>query len=169
MMNLFSNEGKIIMTNSVPMSQSRTIQTHLVLPPDTNHHETIFGGRVLSYIDEIGAITAMKHCNMPVVTASIDSVDFLSSARVGDVLEMEAIVSSTGRTSMEVYVRVQSKNLLTGETKLTTESFLTFVAVEDGKPMPVPGIRPETESEQRLFDSGPARREHRKQRIQMKL
>jgi acyl-CoA hydrolase len=132
MMNLFSNEGKIIMTNSVPMSQSRTIQTHLVLPPDTNHHETIFGGRVLSYIDEIGAITAMKHCNMPVVTASIDSVDFLSSARVGDVLEMEAIVSSTGRTSMEVYVRVQSKNLLTGETKLTTESFLTFVAVEDG-------------------------------------
>ncbi|MBW9235676.1 acyl-CoA thioesterase, partial [Leptospira santarosai] len=73
----------------------RTIQTHLVLPPDTNHHETIFGGRVLSYIDEIGAITAMKHCNMPVVTASIDSVDFLSSARVGDVLEMEAIVSST--------------------------------------------------------------------------
>lgn len=168
MMRIFVNEGERIMTNTVPMSQSRTIQTHLVLPPDTNHHETIFGGRVLSYIDEIGAITAMKHCNMPVVTASIDSVDFLSSARVGDVLEMEAIVTSTGRTSMEVYVRVQSMNLLTGETKLTTESFLTFVAIVEGKPMLVPGIVPETEDEQRLFESGPARREHRKQRIQMK-
>lgn len=157
------------MINKVPMSQSRTIQTHLVLPPDTNHHQTIFGGRVLSYIDEIGAITAMKHCKMPVVTASIDSVDFVSSARVGDVLEMEAVVSFTGRTSMEVYVRVQSMNLLTGETKLTTESFLTFVAVEDGKPMPVPGIIPESENEKLLFETGPARREHRKQRIQMKL
>ena len=70
---------------------------------------------------------------------------------------------------MEVYVRVESKNLLTGETRLTTESFLTFVAVENGQPMPVPGIVPETEREKLLFESGPARREHRKQRIQMKL
>ncbi len=157
------------MTNRIPMSDSRTIQTHLVLPPDTNHHDTIFGGKVLSYIDEIAAITAMKHCKSGVVTASIDSVDFLSSARVGDVLELEAVVSSTGRTSMEIYVRVQSMNLITGETKLTTESFLTFVAIdESGKPIPVPGISPKTDSEKRLFESGPARREHRKQRIQMK-
>lgn len=157
------------MTNTIPMSNSRTIQTHLVLPPDTNHHETIFGGKVLSYIDEIAAITAMKHCKSGVVTASIDSVDFLSSARVGDVLELQAVVSSTGRTSMEIYVRVQSMNLITGETKLTTESFLTFVAIDEaGKPIPVPGISPETESETRLFESGPARREHRKQRIKMK-
>ncbi|MDX1807349.1 MAG: acyl-CoA thioesterase [Paenisporosarcina sp.] len=157
------------MTNTIPMSHSRTIQTHLVLPPDTNHHETIFGGKVLSYIDEIAAITAMKHCKSGVVTASIDSVDFLSSARVGDVLELEAVVSSTGRTSMEIYVRVQSMNLLTGETKLTTESFLTFVAIDEaGKPIPVLGITPETDYETRLFESGPARREHRKQRIKMK-
>mgnify|MGYP002062259895 len=157
------------MTNTIPMSDSRTIQTHLVLPPDTNHHETIFGGKVLSYIDEIAAITAMKHCKSGVVTASIDSVDFLSSARVGDVLELEAVVSSTGRTSMEIYVRVQSMNLITGETKLTTESFLTFVAIDEtGKPIPVPGISPDTESETRLFESGPARREHRKSRIKMK-
>lgn len=157
------------MTNTIPMSHSRTIQSHLVLPPDTNHHETIFGGKVLSYIDEIAAITAMKHCKSGVVTASIDSVDFLSSARVGDVLELEAVVSSTGRTSMEIYVRVQSMDLITGKTKLTTESFLTFVAIDEtGKPIPVPGITSETELETRLFESGPARREHRKQRIRMK-
>lgn len=113
------------------MSQSRTIQSKLVLPPDTNHLQTIFGGKVLSYIDEIAAITAMKHANRVVVTASIDSVDFLSSARVGDVLELDAVISSTGRSSMEVFVRVRSKNLLTKEERITTQSFLTMVAVDE--------------------------------------
>lgn len=151
------------------MSQSRTIQTHLILPPDTNHHETIFGGRVLAFIDEIAAISSMKHAQGAVVTASIDSVDFLSSAKVGDVLELEAVVSNAGRSSMEVYVRVTSTNLLTGEEKLTTESYVTMVAVdENGKPVPVPGIHPETEQEKRLYETGPARRAHRKQRLEMK-
>ncbi|ALC87271.1 acyl-CoA hydrolase [Bacillus sp. FJAT-22090] len=156
------------MMNTNPMSQSRTIQTHLILPPDTNHHQTIFGGRVLAFIDEIAAISSMKHAQGAVVTASIDSVDFLSSAKVGDVLELEAVVSNTGRSSMEVYVRVTSMNLITGEEQLTTESFVTMVAVdENGKPVSVPGIHPETEEETRLFESGPARRIHRKQRLEM--
>lgn len=152
-----------------PMSQSRTIQTKLVLPPDTNHLQTIFGGQVLAYIDEIAAISAMKHSNTAVVTASIDSVDFLSSARVGDVLELEAVVSSTGRTSMEVFVTVHSTNLLTGETKLTTESFLTMVAMDEkSKPTPVLGIYPETDAEKSLYETGPARRENRNQRSKIK-
>lgn len=157
------------MQENSPMSQSRTIQTKLVLPPDTNHLQTIFGGQVLAYIDEIAAITAMKHSKRAVVTASIDSVDFVSSARVGDVLELEAIVSSTGRTSMEVFVSVYSMNLLTGVTKLTTESFLTMVAMDEhNKPIAVPGIFPETEAEKSLYETGPARREHRKLRSEMK-
>lgn len=155
--------------NTNPMSQSRTIQSHLVLPPDTNHHQTIFGGKVLAYIDEIAAITSMKHAKGAVVTASIDSVDFVSSAKVGDVIELDAIVSSTGRSSMEVYVRVTSLNVLTGEEKLTTESFVTMVAVdENSNPIPVPGIHPETKEEIRLFETGPARRLHRKQRMEMR-
>lgn len=157
------------MMKTNPMSQSRTIQSHLILPPDTNHHETIFGGKVLAYIDEIAAITAMKHAKGAVVTASIDSVDFLSPAKLGDVIELDAIVSSTGRSSMEVYVRVTSMNLLTGEEKLTTESYVTMVAVDkNGKPALVAGIHPETEDETRLFETGPARREHRRQRMEMK-
>ncbi|GGG28875.1 putative acyl-CoA thioester hydrolase YkhA [Lysinibacillus alkalisoli] len=152
-------------TNAVPMGQSRTIQSHLILPPDTNHHKTIFGGKVLAYIDEIAAITSMKHAKSEVVTASIDSVDFLSPAREGDIIELESVVSSTGRSSMEVYVRVVSRNLMTGEEKLTTESFVTMVAVdEEGKPVEVPSVYPETEGEKRLFNTGPARREHRKQK-----
>lgn len=151
------------MANPVPMSQSRTIQTKLILPPDTNHHHSIFGGRVLAYIDEIAAIASMKHCKSQVVTASIDSVDFVSPAYIGEVLELEAIVSSTGRSSMEIYVRVMCKNLETGEERLTTESFVTMVAIdEDGKPIEVPPVFPETDFEKRLFETGPARREHRK-------
>ena len=77
------------MEKTLPTSFSKTIQTKLVLPPDTNHLGTIFGGTVLAYIDEIAAITAMRHSGTAVVTASIDTVNFLSSAKVGDILILE--------------------------------------------------------------------------------
>lgn len=148
-----------------PMSQSRTIQSKLVMPADTNHLETIFGGHVLACIDEIGAIAAMKHCNDIIVTASIDSVDFLSPARLGDVLELEAVVTSTGRSSMEVFVKVYSMNLLKNEKRLTTQSFLTMVAMDqNGKTKPVPGVYPETEEEMKLYESGLKRRQERKKK-----
>jgi acyl-CoA hydrolase len=151
------------MVNAVPMGQSRTIQTKLVLPPDTNHHHSIFGGKVLAYIDEIAAIASMKHAKSEVVTASIDSVDFVSPAYAGEVLELEALVTSTGRSSMEVYVRVICKNLTTSEERLTTESFVTMVAIDEvGNTREVPAVFPETEFETRLFETGPQRREHRK-------
>ncbi|MGD6832993.1 acyl-CoA thioesterase [Sutcliffiella halmapala] len=146
-------------TNSVSSNQSRTIQTRLVLPPDTNHMGTIFGGVILSYIDEIAAITAMKHSRNVVVTASIDQVTFLSPAKVGDILTLEAIVASTGRTSMEIFVKVENENYETGEKTTTTTSFLTMVAKgKDGKPTPVPGVIPETEAEKMLFNSASERK-----------
>lgn len=151
------------MENALPMNESRAIQTKIVLPPDTNHHQSIFGGKVLAYIDEIAAIAAMKHAKSEVVTASIDSVDFVSPANLGEILELEAMVTSTGRTSMEVYVRVMSRDLMTGKEKITTESFVTMVSIDsNGKPQAVPSVYPETELEKRLFEKGPARREHRK-------
>ncbi|MER1987827.1 MAG: acyl-CoA thioesterase [Solibacillus sp.] len=153
------------MEHAIPMSQSRTTQTRLILPPDTNHHGSIFGGKVLSYIDEIAAIAAMKHARSEVVTASFDSVDFVSPAFAGDMLEFEAFVTSTGRSSMEVYVRVVSRNLKTGAKKLTTESFVSMVAIdEDGNPALVAAVIPETEFEKHLFDTGNVRQEHRKQK-----
>ena len=148
--------------NSVSSNQSRTIQTKLVLPPDTNHMGTIFGGVILSYIDEIAAITAMKHSRNVVVTASIDQVTFLSPAEVGDILTLEAVVASTGRTSMEVFVKVENENYETGEKTTTTTSFLTMVAKgKDGKPTPVPGVIPETEAEKMLFESALERKKKR--------
>jgi acyl-CoA hydrolase len=150
------------MTIEVPMSLSRSYKTHLVLPPDTNHHHSIFGGRVLAYIDELAAITSMKHAKSEVVTASFDSVDFITPAYEGDILELEAMVTYTGRSSMEVYVRVMARNIKTGEEKLTTESFVTMVAVDEGgRPIQVPKVYPETETERQLFESGYTRRELR--------
>lgn len=148
--------------NSVSSNQSRTIQTRLVLPPDTNHMGTIFGGVILSYIDEIAAITAMKHSRNVVVTASIDQVTFLSPAKVGDILTLEAIVASTGRTSMEIFVKVENENYETGEKTTTTTSFLTMVAKgKDGRPTPVPGVIPETDAEKMLFNSASERKKKR--------
>lgn len=158
------------MSNAYPMSKSRSIQTHLILPPDTNHHGSIFGGKVLAYIDEIAGIAGMKHSKGEVVTASLDSVDFLSAAYAGDILELEAVVTSTGKTSMEVYVKVMSLNIKTGEKKLTTESFVTMVAIDDeGKPKVVPEVYPETEEEERLYKAGLERQKQRKEkRAQLK-
>lgn len=150
------------MTRTLPASVSRTIQTKLVLPPDTNHLGTIFGGTVLAYIDEIAAITAMKHSREAVVTASIDTVNFLSSAKVGDILSLEGVVVSTGRTSMEIYVKVECQNMETGKKTVTTTAILTMVAVTaEGKPTPVPGIVPETEEEENLFKTAQKRKERR--------
>ncbi|MER1958695.1 MAG: acyl-CoA thioesterase [Solibacillus sp.] len=153
------------MNTTYPMCYSKSIQTRLVLPPDTNHHHSIFGGKVLAYIDEIAAIAAMKHSQGEVVTASFDSVDFVSPAYAGDMIELEAMVTGTGRTSMEVYVRVVSRNVKTGAKKLTTESFVTMVAIDaEGNPKEVPGVEPETDFERHLFETGPIRQEHRKQK-----
>ena len=144
---------------------TKTIQTRLVLPPDTNHLGTIFGGKVLAYIDEVAALTAMKHSSSAVVTASIDSVDFLSSAKVGDSLTLEAYVTYTGKSSMEVYVKVTAHDLIKNKETLTTESFLTMVAVnEEGRPIPVPKVLPQSDEEKQMFATAPARKENRKKR-----
>jgi acyl-CoA hydrolase len=150
------------MTEPISANVSRTIQTKLVLPPDTNHMGTIFGGAVLSYIDEIAAITAMKHSKKVVVTASIDTVNFLSSARVGDILILEGVVISTGRTSMEVYVKVECQNIETGVKTITTTAIITMVALnDDGKPTPVCPVIPETEDEKQLLQYAEIRKERR--------
>ncbi|MDF2684120.1 MAG: acyl-CoA thioesterase [Brevibacillus sp.] len=144
---------------------SRTIQASLVQPSDTNYHGTIFGGTMMAYVDEVAAIAAMRHSRRPVVTASIDSIDFLAPVKMGHSICLEAFVSSTGRTSMEVFVKVISENLQTGVRILTATSFLTFVALDEaGNPTEVPSIVPETEEEKRLLASADERKKMRKER-----
>lgn len=144
---------------------SRTVQASLVQPSDTNYHGTIFGGTMMAYVDEVAAIAAMRHSRRPVVTASIDSIDFLAPVKMGHSICLEAFVSSTGRTSMEVFVKVISENLQSGERILTATSFLTFVALDEaGNPTEVPSVVPETDEEKRLMASAEERKKMRKER-----
>ncbi|MCL6632331.1 MAG: acyl-CoA thioesterase [Alicyclobacillus herbarius] len=148
-----------------PVRLSRTILTDLILPPDTNNLGTMFGGRVMAYIDKVASVAAMRHSRRPVVTASSDSLDFLEPIKVGEAILIEAFVTWAHRTSMEVHVKVESENLLTGEVKLTATSFLTFVALgPDGKPAPVPPVVPETDEEKWFYKTAPERYEARKKR-----
>jgi acyl-CoA hydrolase len=140
--------------------------TEIVFPSDTNNHGTIFGGKVMQYIDTIAAIAAMRHARMSVVTASMDSLDFLAPIKLGETVNLEAFVTWTHRSSMEVYVTVKAENLLTGEQRTTSTAFLTFVALdENGKPTPVPPVIPESAEEQQLHASAPERYKARMRRI----
>lgn len=148
-----------------PCSYSLTIKTSHVLPPDTNTHGTLFGGKLMAYIDDVAAIAAIRHARKPVVTASTDSVDFLEPVREGDSICLEAFVTWTHHTSMEVFVKAVTENLLTGERKVCSTAYLTFVAVDkNGRPVSIPEVYPETAQEKCLHESAPKRAEHRKER-----
>ncbi|CEG30849.1 acyl-CoA thioester hydrolase [Peribacillus simplex] len=95
----------------------------------------------MAYVDKIACISAMRHCRKPVVTASSDSFDFLAPIKTGDAINLEAYVTCAHRTSMEVFVKVERENLLTGEKQLTARAFLTMLAIdEEGKPTNVPQV-----------------------------
>ncbi|MFC4619587.1 acyl-CoA thioesterase [Camelliibacillus cellulosilyticus] len=147
------------------VNESRAVKSAHVLPPDTNQYGTMFGGKLMSYIDDIAAISAVRHARKPVVTASTDSVDFLHPIKSGCSVCLESFVTWTHKTSMEIFVKVISEELLTGERKLCTTSFLTFVALgEDGRPAEVPPVIPQTDEEIMLHESAPSRREIRQLR-----
>ena len=151
--------------NAKSAHESRAVKASIVLPPDTNHHGTMFGGKVMAYIDDLAAISATRHARMPVVTASTDSVDFLHPVRNGESVCLESFVTWTHKTSIEVFVKVVAEDLLTGERNVCTPAFLTFVAVDrDEIPQPVPPVIPETELERFLHEGAPARAEVRRRR-----
>lgn len=150
------------------MSESYTVKSAIVFPQDTNSYNTIFGGKLLAYIDDVAAITARRHSRSNVVTASIDSMDFLAPIDVGEVVILESVITGTGRSSMEVMVKV-SKESLTEDSSpvLTGFCFITFVALDDnGKSKPVPGIECDSEALQFLIDSANIRVERRKARLE---
>ncbi|WP_170006548.1 acyl-CoA thioesterase [Bacillus fonticola] len=145
--------------------ESRVVQTDLVLPNDTNNHHTLFGGVLMKRIDAVASIAARRHCRTEVVTASTDSVDFLHAIEPTDAVSIEAFVTYTGRTSMEIFVKVIKENLMSGERKIATTAFLTFVSLdEQGNPTAVPTVMPETEEEKKLFETGVDRATIRKNR-----
>lgn len=153
------------MTNTKYTRETRCFKTSRVFPTDVNNHNTLFGGKLMSYIDDIASISASRLCRETAVTASTDSVDFLYPIRPTDCVSLESFVTWTGRTSMEVFVKVITEDLRTGARRIAATSFLTFVALgEDNRPMPVPQIVPETEEERKLYETAAYRAQIRKNR-----
>ena len=148
------------------VSESIVVMHELVLPNDTNVLGNVLGGRVMHLIDICAAMSAYKHARSPVVTASIDHLNFLSPAKKGDILILRSSVNYVSKTSMEIGVRVESENTLTGEVKHTSSAHLTFVALDENrKPKRINKIVPENDVEKARYDSAKKRVEKRKMEL----
>ncbi len=122
--------------------------THLVLPGQANQLGSVFGGEVCAWIDLACSVSAMRLCRRPMVTASMDELHFLAGIKVGHIAVVHAQVNAAFRTSVELGAKVWSEDPLTGERRLTSNAYLTFVALdESGRPMPVPRLICETDAE----------------------
>ncbi|OUB28160.1 acyl-CoA thioesterase [Bacillus thuringiensis serovar yunnanensis] len=136
------------------MRESKVFKTLRVFPNDLNNHHTLFGGKLLADIDNIASIAATRHSRKHCVTASIDSVSFLTPIYETDSVCYEAIVCYTKKSSMEVLVKVVAEDLLLGERRIAATCFITFVALKEEKPFLVPKVIPETEEEHLLYKFG---------------
>lgn len=149
------------------VAESVVEMTEHVLPNDTNPLGTMFGGKVLQWIDIAGGVAAIRHCRRMCVTASMDQVAFINPIAMGEIVVLKARLVRVGRTSMEVRVDVLAEEPLTGRRRLGTSAHVTFVALgPDGKKTPVPRLILETDEERRLAAEAEERRalllEHRR-------
>ena len=132
------------------------------MPQHANIMGNVFGGVLLSLVDRVAAVAAIRHARRQCVTVSVDKVNFREPIRVGELVTAMARVNFTGRTSMEIGVKVLAENVLTGERRHTNSCYLTYVALDDaGHPAEVPAIVPESPEEQRRYERAAARRSQR--------
>lgn len=143
-------------------SESLIIMTELVLPNDTNLFGNLMGGRLMYWMDIASALAGSKHCNGPVVTASVDNISFTNPIKLGNVVHIEAKVTRAFTTSMEIHMNVWGEDIMMQKRYKSNEAYYTFVSMDvNGKPKPVPKLIPETEEEQELYVSAMRRRQLR--------
>ncbi|MCC7009236.1 MAG: acyl-CoA thioesterase [Acidobacteria bacterium] len=134
-----------------PPADSVTEMVQVVLPNDANPLGFMLGGSVMHLVDIAGAIASHRHTRLPMVTAAVDGLQFLHPIKVGDLIILQARVTATFTTSLEVEVRVYSEGTLTGTRQLTSVAYLTFATVGDaGHRPPVPPLRLDTAEDRRL-------------------
>ena len=145
------------------MRQSIAIQENIVLPGDTNAHDTMFGGLLMKHIDETAAISARRHCRGSVVTASNDGVHFHRPIQRDDIVTLESYVCSVGRSSMEIFVKIMTEDCSRDDQQqIAAISFLTFVGLDKyGKPTEVPMVVAESEEEKLVQAGHESRKEAR--------
>ena len=143
-------------------SDSITVMTEIVLPNDTNVFGNLMGGRLMYWMDIAAAIAAQRHCNAPVVTASVDNISFENPIKLGNTVHIEAKVSRAFTTSMEVHLKVWGEDLTQQYKFKSNEAYYTFVALDPNrKPRMVPELIAETEEEIKLFEGALRRRQLR--------
>ncbi|MCR5890070.1 acyl-CoA thioesterase [Hymenobacter sp. J193] len=151
-----------MMRKQKPVKDSFVRMTELVLPNDTNTLNNLMGGRMMHLMDVAAAISAQRHSNRIVVTASVDNVSFREGIKLGNVVTLEAQVTRSFSSSMEVHIDVWAEDIPNGTRFKSNEAFFTFVAVDQaGRPIDVPEAVAETEEEIRLYDGALRRRQLR--------
>ena len=136
--------------------------SELALPNDANPHGHILGGKVMHLVDMAAALAGLRHARCSVVTASIDHMSFLHPVHIGELIVLRSSVNRVFRTSMEIGVKVEVENLLTGEIRHTSSAYLTFVAVDgNGQRIPIPPVIPETQEQKRRYQEAGQRRAYR--------
>ena len=150
------------MVEGKKISESRVIMGQVMNPENANPAGNVHGGDIMKLIDTAGGVAATRHARAHVVTASIDRLDFHYPVYIGDVLTLKASVNYVGKTSMEVGVRVEAENPITGITRHTGSAYLTFVALDAGKrPMPLPTLILETDEDRYRHKEAEERRQMR--------
>lgn len=149
-----------------PVSASRTVLSVVALPRDSNHYGSVYGGTVMSLVDQAAYTAAIRHARTSVVTVSVDQLTFLRPIGIGDVITVKASVNYVGRTSLEVGVWVETERLTTGEVEHVGTGYLTMVALDaDGHPTPVPPLLLETDDDRRRCCAAQARRREQLARV----
>lgn len=144
--------------------ESRVTLSALMGPQDANAHGNVHGGVIMKMVDEAGALVAMRHARMPVVTVAIDSMTFMEPILLGNLVMCNAELTYVGRSSMEVRVEVTAENPLLGQSKVTNSAYLVYVALgADGHPAAVPELIYETPEQQARAEQARQRQAYRKQ------
>ena len=133
--------------------------TVLMTPDMANFSGNVHGGTLLKLLDQVAYSCASRYAGTYVVTLSVDRVLFRDAIKVGELVSFSASVNHTGRTSMEVGIRVDTENIQNGTRRHTNSCYFTMVAVDrDGRPMPVPTLIPNSDRERSWFDAAAARK-----------
>lgn len=141
-----------------------------MIPADANSIGNVHGGTIMKMVDSVAGIVASRHARSVVVTASIDRLDFIAPGYVGELIILKANLNYVGRSSMEVGVRVEAENLVTGECRYVASAYLTVVAIDrNRKPKAVPPLIIETSEDRRRFEEGKKRKQERLKKKKEKL
>jgi acyl-CoA hydrolase len=149
-------------TNGRRVRDSQLSVSQIMGPNDANVYGNVHGGVIMRLVDEVGGIVATRHCHKPVVTVVIDSMTFISPVHIGDLLRLDGSVNWVGHTSIEVGVKVQAENVMSGALNHTNSAYCVYVALDEtGRPVAVPPLVLESDEEKRRWEEGATRQQIR--------